>query len=358
MAQSVPDRKPDWCVDIATLSRLAEQADDALEWPAQSWAALCSEAVVRWPVPRALGGLEFSSADLLRGYERLSGACLTTTFILSQRDAAIRRLRDGARQDLAAELLPALAGGTAFATVGLSQLTTSRQHTAPALRATLSDQHIVLDGVIPWVSGADRADFLVAGATLGDGQQVLFVLPMELPGIAIGKPLPLAALRGSRTAEIACRSVAVPRRWLLAGPAVQVLSTGRGGAGGLETSCLAIGHAGGAIDDLRRDADSRPDLLPMVERLNTTRQSLMDDLLSLAEKPAGPDAAIALRARANALALRATQAALTSAKGAGFVHPHAAQRRARQAQFFLVWSCPRAAAEATLGYLGEGPVCS
>jgi hypothetical protein len=65
-----------------------------------------------------------------------------------------------------------------------------------------------------------------------------------------------------------------------------------------------------------------------------------------------------LRARANVLALRATQAALTANKGAGFVRPHAAQRRARQALFFLVWSCPRPAAEATLRDLADSPICS
>lgn len=355
---SAPDLDNAWNVDCEVLARHAESADDSLRWPAESWAVLRENGVTRWPVPRTSGGAELNSADLLRGYERLAGACLTTTFILSQRDAAIRRLRDGARQDLAAELLPPLAAGTVFATVGLSQLTTSRQHTAPALLATMTDEAIVLDGVIPWVSGADQADFIVAGATLNDRQQILLVLPKDVPGVEIGEPLPLAALRGSRTAEIACRSATVPRRWLLAGPAPQVLSTGRGGAGGLETSCLAIGHAGGAIDDLRQEAESRQDLLPLAERLDATRRNLMADLLALAANPAGPEAAISLRARANALALRATQAALTAAKGAGFVHPHAAQRRARQAQFFLVWSCPRAAAEATLGYLGEGPVCS
>ena len=58
-----------------------------------------------------------------------------------------------------------------------------------------------------------------------------------------------------------------------------------------------------------------------------------------------------LRAKANALVLRATQAALTACKGVGFVHPHPAQRWARQALFFLVWSCPRPAAEATLDIL-------
>ena len=58
-----------------------------------------------------------------------------------------------------------------------------------------------------------------------------------------------------------------------------------------------------------------------------------------------------VRAQANTLVLRSTQAALTAAKGVGFVRPHPAQRWARQALFFLVWSCPRPAAEATIGYL-------
>ena len=54
------------------------------------------------------------------------------------------------------------------------------------------------------------------------------------------------------------------------------------------------------------------------------------------------------------LALRATQAALLAAKGTGFVAPHPAQRWARQALFFLVWSCPRPVAEGVLGDLSDG----
>jgi alkylation response protein AidB-like acyl-CoA dehydrogenase len=58
-----------------------------------------------------------------------------------------------------------------------------------------------------------------------------------------------------------------------------------------------------------------------------------------------------LRARANALVLSATQAALTVSKGSGFLRQHPAQRWARQALFFLVWSCPGPAATATLSRL-------
>ena len=63
--------------------------------------------------------------------------------------------------------------------------------------------------------------------------------------------------------------------------------------------------------------------------------------------------AIALRARANTLVLSATQTALTVSKGTGFLRHHPTHRWARQALFFLVWSCPRPAADATLSRLTE-----
>ncbi|MCY2950025.1 MAG: acyl-CoA dehydrogenase, partial [Planctomycetota bacterium] len=52
------------------------------------------------------------------------------------------------------------------------------------------------------------------------------------------------------------------------------------------------------------------------------------------------EAVLAARVECTDLALRATQAALLVAKGAGFVDSHPVGRWARQALFFLVWSCP------------------
>jgi alkylation response protein AidB-like acyl-CoA dehydrogenase len=168
------------------------------------------------------------------------------------------------------------------------------------------------------------------------------------------------ALAGSITSEIQCQQVELDRKWLLAGPAERVMTQGKGGTGGIETSCLALGLVGSAIDYLRKESDNRHDLRPSVERFDAELQELRNEMFRLAEgKPSNnsrqvnsaADAAIALRGRANTLVLRATQTALTAAKGAGFLRQHPAQRWARQAMFFLVWSCPRPAAEATLSYL-------
>ena len=80
---------------LATLAAHAAAADGEPAWPEASWAALRQAGVLGWVVPRKHGGSERPFLDLLDGYERLAGACLTTCFILSQRDAACRRLRDG-----------------------------------------------------------------------------------------------------------------------------------------------------------------------------------------------------------------------------------------------------------------------
>jgi alkylation response protein AidB-like acyl-CoA dehydrogenase len=243
-----------------------------------------------------------------------------------------------------------LAAGKTFATVGLSQLTTSRQHVKPALTARQVGDDFVLDGFMPWVTGAPRADFFVTGAVLDDGRQILAVLPRNLPGVTVGAPLELMALQGSLTAEVRCDNVHLERRWLLAGPVEKVMAGARGGAGGLETSCLALGLAGAAVEYLRAEAAARADIKPTADRLEHAQVLMREELHRTAREGCSAETAAALRGRANTLVLRATQAALTASKGAGFVRSHPAQRWARQALFFLVWSCPRPAVEATMAY--------
>jgi butyryl-CoA dehydrogenase len=333
------------------LAALAAQADAEPVWPEASWQALRRSGATGWVIPAEYGGTGLAHHDLLAGYEALAGADLTICFILSQRDAACRRLRDSGNQALCRELLPPLARGERFATVGLSQLTTSRQHTGPALTARLSASGLALDGTIPWVTGASRAEHVIIGAVLDDGRQVLAVLPADQPGVSVSPPLDLMALQGSVTAEVRCDSVELDRRWLLAGPAERVLQAGRGGTGGLETSCLALGLAGAALAHLEGEAAARPPLADDARRLRETHGALRREMLELAGGAGTPERALDLRARANTLVLAATQAALTASKGTGFLRRHPAQRWARQALFFLVWSCPWPAAAATLAHL-------
>jgi alkylation response protein AidB-like acyl-CoA dehydrogenase len=342
-------------IDEAVLSALAANADRAdteTAWPAASWQLLRGAGALRWSIPQEFGGMGWGAVDLLAGYERLAGACLTTAFILSQREAAVRRLLANANPEQKRRYLPALAAGDRLMSVGLAQLTTSRQHQAPALVATPAGaDRYRLDGVIPWVTSADQCDTLVVGGTLADRRQLLLLLPVGQRGVIVEPPLRLAALVGSRTALVRCDGVELEADQVLAGPVERVLGSSKGGVGGLETSCLALGLAGAAIDYLAGDARARPDLSEAAARFEQARRSLRARLLQLAAQEAEGEPLVRIRVACNRLVLRASQTALLAAKGTGFVAGHPAQRWARQALFFLVWSCPRPAAEGMLAEL-------
>jgi alkylation response protein AidB-like acyl-CoA dehydrogenase len=340
---------------LHTLAELAIDADGTVAWPEGSWNALRSSGVLSWPIPIAYDGMSLAPLEQLEGYRRIAGACLTSAFLLSQRDAAVRRLRDSGNDAICRRLLPALARGEAFATVGLSQLTTSRQHGRPALTARFEHERVVLNGVMPWVTGAARADYFVTGAVVEDGKQILAVVPRATPGLTLDEPMRLAALQGSLTTEVHCRNVAIERSWLLAGPAEQVMAGGRGGTGGLETSALALGLGRAAAEYLQSEAEQRPEWADSADACYQTGTALWERLLTLAREGGSPAEAADLRAQANTLVLKATQLGLAAAKGVGFVRTHPAQLRARQALFFLVWSCPRPALEGTVSNLQ--PVC-
>jgi alkylation response protein AidB-like acyl-CoA dehydrogenase len=352
-----PDRSPaeDAALPPEVFARLADldgPADAGATWPVELWEAARQAGATRWALPAAWGGLGCDRPTLLIRYGRLAEASLTAAFILTQHDAAVRRLAaaQGEGRPMADSWLKAVGEGRAFATVGISQLTTSRRHGERALAATPERQGgLRLDGVMPWVTGAVAADVIVTGAVQEDGQQLLVAVPAGRPGMTVQPPFRLAALEASCTSEVTCEAVRVTRAEVLAGPAHDVMAApGLTGTGGLETSALALGQARAALVALAGETSRRDDVAEPLEALAHSWRTLADDLLDAAHGKLEAPPAPVLRARANALVLRATQAYLTARKGTGFLRTEPAQRWARQALFFLVWSCPTPIATAAL----------
>jgi alkylation response protein AidB-like acyl-CoA dehydrogenase len=190
---------------------------------------------------------------------------------------------------------------------------------------------------------------IVTGAVLEDGRQLLFALPTAREGISVRTSFPLAALQASCTSEVRCESVSTSESDLLCEPSADVMAARGGpGTGGLETSALALGQARAALHALKAEAPRRADLLEPVEALDEEWTQLWGALreTSLGTPDALPSSEV--RGQANNLVLRTTQAYLTARKGSGFLLGDPAQRWARQALFFLVWSCPSPVAQAAI----------
>jgi len=358
------------------LAEGAADMDRTGNWPAEQL-RMCGEAgVFEWFIDPPWGGQGWSEEQIVRGYLALSAACLTTTFILTQRTGACRRIEGCSNKTLKERLLPGLASGELFATVGISHLTTSRRHLAkPVLTAEATASGFRLDGMAPWVTGGAAADAVVLAATLVEGdvvtdRQLLLAVPTDSPGLTIADPLPLIGASASSTGPVHLKRVEVSEEWRIVGPAANVMASGLGAStGGYETSTLAVGLAQAAIDYLADEASRRTDLQAPMNALRTEHQLLLDDLLATSRGESGcttdnlvrpiandtttdrivrPTSKESIRQRANSLVLRASQAALAAAKGSGYVVGHPAGRWCREALFFLVWSCPQPVAAANL----------
>jgi len=361
-----PDVDPELLEPLSALRGHSAELDDASNWPSSSLAILADAGVLGWVIPREYGGAEFSGGGLVEGYLQLARECLVTTFVLTQRNAACQRIAMSDNEALKAELLPRLVTADVFVTVGISHLTTSRQHLSrPAVQVTMEGTRLQLDGVVPWVTGAGRSDWVLTGGTGEDGRQVLVVLPMDTPGISVLPAQELLALDSSQTASIRLEGVSIDESMLVAGPVEGVMqSGGRGGTGSLGTSALAVGAATASLDRLASEAENRVELGEVLEPLTQERDKVVSDLLAAAgemSESESPELSNeSLRRRSNSLVLRSAQAYLAASKGAGFTASHPAARAVRESMFFLVWSCPQAVIAANLrefAGLFEGPGC-
>ena len=146
-------------------------------WPKEQLQRCGEAGVFEWFVPREFGGQGWSEAAVVRGYLRLSAACLTTTFVITQRSGAMSRIAASENEWVRSALLFDLLSGKSFATVGISHLTTSRQHLAqPVMRVTEKGDGFVLDGYSPWVTGGEHAEHIVIGGSFAAARQILLLL--------------------------------------------------------------------------------------------------------------------------------------------------------------------------------------
>lgn len=325
-----------------------------------------------------LENLHSSPTEVLRYYAWLGSACMTTAFIMTQRNAALKRLQASRTPKHRDQWTTRVRSGEWFATVGISHLSTSRQHlSVPPLVATQTDEGWLLNGFTPWVTGATAADVLVIGAMVAttvqntaeyDGkagsssaqvsrssdatpshEPVMLAIEARRSGVVIHPGMDLMALSASSTGRVEFQNVLVamddwidppscvlPRRadWPTSSPS---------GAGGLQTSALALGLSAAAIEFLHLQSQFRAELMSPTEGFIAQWKQLFQTLTG-----AESSGAAVLRKNANDLVLQSTQAALAAAKGAGYVNGHDVGRWCREALFFLVWSCPQTVIDAHL----------
>jgi alkylation response protein AidB-like acyl-CoA dehydrogenase len=323
-----------------TLADLAEETAEIGPWRSGAFASLARSGALAGFIPADCGGTAAPEPAVLEMLAAIAGCCLTTALALTQWASACRIIAGG-EPALRSARLPALARGDTPTTVGISQLSTSRRHlSTPALVSARTNNTWKLNGLCPWVTGADSSDTIVTGALTETGEQFFFVVPTAAMGLDIAPPMQMLALSGSRTSSVSFRDVE---------PADVIMPAEAGvRTGGLATTALAVGATRAAIAILDEEAHGRPALEPVGAGLRAEVDELWRQLDEAAVGGIEPADRDRLRTHANGLVVRAAQAALTASKGAGFVTGHPAERLVRESMFFLVWSCPQSVTSAVM----------
>ncbi|NKC15824.1 MAG: hypothetical protein GKR94_27580 [Gammaproteobacteria bacterium] len=342
--------------DLAALTeRLrpsAHQAELERRWPAQALQAYGEFGGWRLAVPAVYGGLESPAEYRLSVYMALARADMSAALFITQHEGATDLVCCSENNALRSRWAPKFASGQSLTTIGYSQLTTSRPGGKPALRAAAVAEGFLLDGLMPWVTGAPFTETVACGAQLAGGTQILVLLPLAREGVLIKPAETLAALNSTYTCEVHCEQVIVRNEELIAGPVHNVLAA-RSTLRLLLVSATGCGLAEGMLDEVQRLAERGSEDARTVLDVATQRNTdLRRRLLALAAQAAPPQSAIdALRGQLNDWLVRLAGIVMTCAKGSGYKETSTAQRLAREAQFFCVWSASPPVRANTLSHL-------
>ncbi len=93
----LPDDLERLCAQLEELSPQLQNIDD---WPAEQIRLLADAGVLAWGLPAEFGGHLATDVQVMAAYERLAAACLTTTFVLTQRNAACQRIAASANFEM------------------------------------------------------------------------------------------------------------------------------------------------------------------------------------------------------------------------------------------------------------------
>lgn len=315
-------------------------------WKSGAFSTLASRGCFAGWIKKRDGGTEASETEIMQFLISIASSCLTTALALTQWASAVRIISRG-NKETRAHFLPDFITGQQFTTVGISQLTTSRQHLGrPILTAKKTDAGWSLHGKCPWVTGADSVNTLVTGAVPlnskeSQGTPHFFILRMDTAGIRVAPPMDLLALTGSRTSSIELKNVPAEAD-------ITPQSEPGPQTGGLGTTALALGSTRASLAILEQESRLRDSLKTITSEIEKEVSTIEADLFEATTCGINTQERNLLRQRANTLVTRTSQAALTASKGAGFVKGHPIERLIRESMFFLVWSCPQSVTESLL----------
>ena len=214
------------------------------------------------------------------------------------------------------------------------------------LKATPVEGGYLVNGTLPWVSNlaADHCFGAIASVVGGSGQEVMFLLNCNAPGVTLKACPKFSGMEGTGTYAVQCKDLFIGANDIVADPARPFIRNIRAAFVMLQCG-IAAGIIQGAIDSMWAVEDQLGHVNQFLDDRPDQLQAELDDLLDrvavLAQTPYDNSDAffvdvLSARVDGGELCLRAANSALMHQGARGYLMSSAVQRRVREAQFVAI----------------------
>lgn len=280
---------------------------------------------------------------------RRSGAL---AFLQSQHQSAASLILSGSNEALKQKYLTQMTTGDRRIGVGFSQL---RRRPSPLRAEPVSDGYL-LNGEVPWVTGAGLFSEFVGAAVLADDSAVFGLIPLvtqtaEDQRIIVAEPMQLAAMSSMNTVAVQIENWLLPTAQLV-GHRPKGWIEERDHASPLSPLGLILGCAEAGIDVLGQSLNRRNIKHDIATQLKLKLAWLQTNLSRMDALPSSAyTQKLTFRGQAITLMNTCTQAAVIASSGAANTLSHPAQRVYGESMVFSVSGQTTDGAIATLDHL-------
>ena len=337
--------------EVAPKAQEIDRDPEILRWALRG---LCERNLMALRRPAAYGGPEIGEEAFRHFQEACARYSGTLSFLQTQHQSAGSMIAKSENAALKDEYLPKMGNGEKLVGIGFSQL---RRGGPPIMRAIESDGGYLLNGHVPWVTGAGFYPEFLLGATLPDGRALFVIAPLasDSSRFKVSAPMRLAAMEAANTVSVDFDDYFVPSEkvcfiresgWIKNNDQINIALQGH----------FALGCAQAGLDILQAASEKKGIAFGLV-----ALEKLAEELAACREQTRAAQEGVALeeateerlkvRAWAIDLAVRCAHAAVAASSGAANSVDHPAQRVYREALVYTVSAQTSLIMEATLARL-------
>jgi alkylation response protein AidB-like acyl-CoA dehydrogenase len=192
----------------------AAKADEAAQWPQESYDALVKAGLQAVHIPEAYGGQGADALATAIVIEEVARACASSALILAVNKLGTVPLLLSGSEELRQRYLPPVASGAAVFAYALSEPEAGSDAAAMKTRAVREGDSYILNGTKRWISNAGVAEYYtvmaVTDPAAGPDGISAFVVEKSDPGFSFGAPEHKLGIKGSPTRELYFDNCVIP----------------------------------------------------------------------------------------------------------------------------------------------------